>query len=404
MLEKYLILMAMKGIAFPIAKRKNHLGELLINYYSEEVLDIFDSSNLSWLDYVFSKNRFKRIHPLRHLLLMRSLAGSVKEFFEGEYSYEPFGKGPWICMNPLSDHYLEKRVSRVEISVHNGNREIQGDFICECGFVYRLRSWESSPLEVQHFSNRIIKKGTVWETEFLKLVNSGASMNEISKKTHLSKHTIRKILREGVVDPIQNNIRNIQKISLENREQKTKNYRKIWMKLREEFPLYSRTELAQLDRAAFTWLHKFDKEWLEANSPASNHGKKLKTEAEYYRDDLMLLEMAQTVFNKWSEYEKNLGKLMRKSYWSFCEIIGSTHRLLRKKDYYPMTVDFIKSVEESVVEFQKRKAKHVLVTHFKDSYVTKYQLTEKAGIRKTIKPETEIFVEELIKKHNSLLK
>jgi|HigsolmetaAR204D_1030405.scaffolds.fasta_scaffold02111_5 hypothetical protein len=47
---------------------------------------------------------------------------------------------------------------------------------------------------------------------------------------------------------------------------------------------YSRTELAQLDRAAFTWLHKFHKEWLEANSPASNHGKKLKTEAEYYRE------------------------------------------------------------------------------------------------------------------------
>jgi hypothetical protein len=42
-----------------------------------------------------------------------------------------------------------------------------------------------------------------------------------------------------------------------------------------------------------------------------------------------------------------------------------------------------------------------LTLHFKDDYVTKYKLTEIAGIRRTMGPEVEGFVEKLIEKHNA---
>lgn len=67
---------------------------------------------------------------------MRCLCGSVKNFFEDEYMYEPFGKGPWVCMNPLANHYLKKCVEKVEIGIFGMHPKIQGGFECTCGYIY----------------------------------------------------------------------------------------------------------------------------------------------------------------------------------------------------------------------------------------------------------------------------
>lgn len=81
-------------------------------------------------------------YPIRHLLIMRCLCGSAKKFFEEDFVFAPFGKGPWLCMNKLADHYLEKCVETIEVTIHSTNRRIQGEFRCNCGFTYRLREWE----------------------------------------------------------------------------------------------------------------------------------------------------------------------------------------------------------------------------------------------------------------------
>ena len=83
----------------------------------------------------------------------------------------------------------------MEISVHGFNREVQGDFTCNCGFIYRLRK-KKDPLNILYWSNRIVEKGHVWEREFNKLLSSGCTQKEIAMKTGLTPPTIRKILRD----------------------------------------------------------------------------------------------------------------------------------------------------------------------------------------------------------------
>ena len=65
-------------------------------------------------------------------------------------------------MNPLADHYLEKCIENIEVGTHDAYRILRGDFTCKCGFKYRLIFPEKNPLEVTHFSQRIIRRGEIW--------------------------------------------------------------------------------------------------------------------------------------------------------------------------------------------------------------------------------------------------
>ncbi len=106
--------MEIKGIAYPVLQRENRLKSLMTSYYPPEFLEILNSdlNNSSWLPKFTSNKIVNNLHPIRHLLLMRLLSGSARDFYENEYLYKPFGTGPWICMNPLADHYLKKVVKK----------------------------------------------------------------------------------------------------------------------------------------------------------------------------------------------------------------------------------------------------------------------------------------------------
>lgn len=60
-------------------------------------------------------------------------------------TFEPFRMGPWICMNPFSDHYLEHCIHDVDYGVEKTNLVLKADFKCRCGFTYRLFSPEKNP-------------------------------------------------------------------------------------------------------------------------------------------------------------------------------------------------------------------------------------------------------------------
>lgn len=178
-------------------------------------------------------------------------------------------------MNSLSNHYLQKCVDKVEISVHGLNREIQGDFECDCGYIYRLREWEQNPLEVAFFNNRIIQKGHVWEVEFSKLLSSGLTQKEIAMKTGFTPPTIRKILKDRKNVPIKKSREDSLKVA---REKKTAQYKHKWIQLRNKYPAYTRAKLSGLNRAAYAWLSNYERAWLEEHSPLKVLGKHSKKE------------------------------------------------------------------------------------------------------------------------------
>lgn len=407
--KKYETLFQIKGIAYPNLNRHKKLNELVLNYYSIEFLELLNSSfkvndNSSWLKFTNGVKVLKHLHPIRHLLLIRSLCGSARNFFENEYTYEPFGKGPWICMNPLANHYLEEVVEKVDISIHQGNREVQGDMICSCGFIYRLRAWEKSPLEVKYFSNRIMKKGHIWEKRFDELLRQNLTMDEIAQCTNLSRPTIRKLLRDKA-----NRYNNkIQKEKKRNEEiyEKTKKYKKMWLDLRVKYPTYGRQELNNKNRAIYAWLRKYDVDWLEVNSPEP----KLKYNPRKGKKDLQkadteFLIKAKEIVKEWPNYEKIEKKLVRKSIPRIAHLIGLGKSLSRKRDQLQLTFNYLDSAHETVKDFQKRRVRNLLEIKFKDEIVSVNKVAEAVGVRKKIREgsgdEIKEYIEYLVEKHNN---
>jgi len=406
--KKYVTLLEIKGIAYPMLKREQRLKDLMLDYYPHDFLEMLNSSfskNTSWLPKFNGNNRVTILHPIRHLLLMRLLCGSAREFFEIEYEYKPFGNGPWICMNPFADHYLEKLVKTVDVSIHNGNGNIQGDMKCSCGFVYRMRVWEKSPLEIEYFSNRIMEKGPIWEQKFNELLKQRLTINEIAQRSKMTRPTIRKILRnrENFNDRDFKQLEKYEKIN-----EKTTRYKKIWLDLRTKYPEYYRNDLNSANRAVYAWLRKYDKEWLEANSPEIKKiyiGKKKEYSLEEDRD---LLEKTQKIITTWSEIEKERSKLLRKSKYRLQKLLAIDENYQNVRKRYPLTADYIDSIEESTEEFRKRKVRSVMEVKFKNEEVSFNKVAEAAGLRGYLRgngqEEIKQYIHKLVMDHNDIMK
>lgn len=118
----------------------------MLNYYLKEFLKMLDSDfeiedKSNWLNDFWE--RLQCIIVINTTFVNNALfMWFSKKFFEEDFVFAPFGKGPWLCMNKLADHYLEKCVETIEVTIHSTNRRIQGEFRCNCGFTYRLREWE----------------------------------------------------------------------------------------------------------------------------------------------------------------------------------------------------------------------------------------------------------------------
>lgn len=110
-------------------------------------------------------NRFQ--HPLYHLLLIHFLGYTVKTFLELPTEYQPFGRGPWPCLNPLSDHYRKPRIQEVQITIERHSRPV-GTFACSCGFAYVRRGPDRTP-EDRFRISRYASFGPIWEAELKKL-------------------------------------------------------------------------------------------------------------------------------------------------------------------------------------------------------------------------------------------
>jgi hypothetical protein len=182
------------------------------------------------------------------------------------------------------------------------------------------------------------------------------------------------------------------------RKKKTATYRKVWKNAVNSNPGHTRIELANLNRAAFSWLHQFDSEWLEENSPKSQKGYRRKGKGDFEDKDLLMLKEAQLINDQWEQQEKIIGQIRRKSFSAICDLLG---RSTIEKEKFPTTYNYVKSIQESREEFQKRKIILGLETYFKDKNMTKYQLLERTGLRKIIKPSVIPFVDEMLEKHNN---
>lgn len=396
-LQKYESLLGNKGLLYPFSMRKKKLTDMIMSNYPMEFLIILNSNINSWLPSM-TAYEMCNLHPVRHILIMQLLCGSASNFFENEFLYEPFGKGPWICMNPLSNHYLEHVVKNMSINISkHDNGNFHGVMKCDCGYEYRLKEGESSPLEVKYFFLRVENRGETWNREFKKLIESNKTMKEIGEITKLSWDTI--IRQKEEIYKISSN----EETEFELKNEVVNKYRDKFLKLVNQTTGLSRTDIQNADRNTYYWLIRNDREWFESNAPEIKNKKGRKLKVDYSNDDNDLLEKASLLLINWATYENNLNKYVRKSKWKLLELLK-----IRKSDEYlkkrfPNTFKFIIENTETTDSFLVRKVNHSLETELKNEKLSVWNVISKLKFNIKVGSTRWKLIEDLIKVHNEKL-
>lgn len=397
--EKYYKFFKICGIASQPNQIKSKLTNLLLSRFNEETLDILNSNPLKndWLSHLNVK-RIKSIHPIRHILLMMTLNESVQKFINTTPHYEPFGEGPWICMNPLSNHYLEEVISHNNV-IYNRNvtyNRNQGLFTCNCGFAYVLYDGEKNPCEIKNFYYRIKAKGKEWEREFDKLVNKGMSIKDIAEITKINKDKVSKIIREGhnyiEIGKMRKKQERIEKKLIQENADKEE-----WLKLLKKYPNYSRSVLKNKNRNLHSRLARSDKNWLNLNSPDIISGKTKVSEEIYHKRDLNFLKKAKSILNNWSLYEKQAGGIIKRTQSSIYFRIGMN---IRHKENYPLSIKYIATFIESKEDYQIRLIDQCIENHFTDNKITKYKIIATSGLW-NLEPKAEKYLEEIVQTYDN---
>lgn len=394
--EKYYEFIKISGIASQPLQIKSKLADLVLSRFNEETLDVLNSNPLKndWLSHL-SVERLKNIHPIRHILLMMTLNESVQNFLNTTPHYQPFGIGPWPCMNPLSKHYLEEVISNINITHNTARNEFQGLFLCSCGFAYVLYEGEKSPYEIKAFHHRVKAKGKEWEREFDILVSKGISVKDIAEITNISKGTVLRRIREGhnyvEIGRKKKKQEFKEKISIQEKADKEE-----WFKLTNKFPNYSRSELRVNFQNLYERLARNDRKWLNLNLPNSKRGKGKTSEEINHKRDLSLLKKAKNILNNWPLYEKQAGKIIKRTQYTLYSRIGINKKFEEK---YPISVKYISTFIESKEDYQIRLIDQCIENHFTDEEIKKYKILMISGLR-NLEPKAEKHLEEIMQVSN----
>ncbi|MDS0527610.1 TnsD family transposase [Clostridium sp. SHJSY1] len=146
-----------------------------------------------------------------------------------------------------------------------------------------------------------------------------------------------------------------QKVYKEKSNEETQKYRTKWSNLLNEYPSYNTTKIRKIDISTYTWLYKYDNEWLKQNSPRRNR-KGNNSKIDWDKRDLELLEQVKKAVEDILESE---GKPERVSVGAIGRKIGNRYLLGRNLYRLKETKEYLDENIESIEEFQKRRYRWV---------------------------------------------
>jgi transposase len=273
--RRYLRLLLEHGVATYSGKVDHtRLKVRFLDHYSPELLERLRCGlelRYHWLRRLV--NDWKRArHPLHHLLLMQFLGCPAEKFFRLPIEVEPFGKGPWPCLNITGGHYREDHILECQIgNMTDKSGRISGTFRCECGFSYRRIGPDTSN-ERRYQYDLLMSFGETWYEKLRELRAGNRSREEMAQALGVSVLTVR-----GEVRRLERSRES--GMPLAQRYQRSRNdpalidpeildrQRKQWLEVANENPNAGRSMLASKASYSYHWLFKYDRRWLGENSP-----------------------------------------------------------------------------------------------------------------------------------------
>jgi predicted transcriptional regulator len=332
--------------------RRQELANALIQYYGLEFLKQVSCDGVdSWLK-VMLGNRGTMVHPLRHLLLMGFLGLTPKKFFSVEIEkFSPFGEGPWVCLNPVADHYLQPVITHCDITRNIHNLPV-GKFTCDCGFIYSRTGPDKQDSD-SHKIGRMISYGPIWDRELLRLKNEEKISNkEIAAILKVSSLIVKNHLKrlnseeETNVDDKSDQTEEFIK--------KRKKYRTSWLEAMDKNIDKSKTELQKIATAVYSWLYRNDREWFVQHSPKLKKGNFEGHRVDWNQRDEDMVKQVIDAASKISVYNGKPTRITKKGVGTY---IGKYHLLKYNFELLPKTTKVLESVLESKEQFQIRYVK-----------------------------------------------
>lgn len=380
-LEKYKNMLYEKGLTTTSKRvKQRELYEEFISFYGEEFLkhmesEIDDDDEYNWLR-VITRGLSRTVHPIRHILMINFLCGDIETFFKDiRGKFNPFGKGPWPCLNRASDHYRRNKVRDLKITEDYKTRVPVGTFSCECGFVYS-RKGPDKVYEDRYKVGRIKSFGGVWENKLKEyLEEEKYGLRELSRLMNCDPKTILKfknILSQEAVKSDK---------PIEEKEQSDnfiEEYKINVLKCMELNPQTTRTEIRRLCKKEYIYLYRRERNWLYSNLP-----KKIAKVNENKVVDWD--ERDKEILNKLKKAYKELvnsDKPIRISKSSIGKVSGVIVALEKNLDKLPETKAYLDKVVETTGEFQVRRCKNIIDEKVKNGEEIKlWELKRAAALR-----------------------
>lgn len=385
-LKKYKNLLYKRGLTTSAMRvKQRELYEEFIGFYGEEFLEIMESSidnddEYNWLR-VITRDLSRAVHPIRHLLLINFLMGNIEEFFEDiNKKFNPFGEGPWPCLNKIANHYRMNVVKNLKITEDYKTRLPVGTFSCDCDFVYSRKGPDKDETD-KYKIGRIRSFGKVWEDRLkVYLKEEKYGLRELARLMYCDPKTIWKfdyLLGINYFNRCKNAIDSEYKEQIRDIGLLEK-YKKYILKSIERNPIITRTKLREICKKEYIYLYRWDKKWLHDNLPnetkSINHNKKV----------------------DWNQRDKEIIALLKSKYKEFLsrdiairitksrigKSLGILADLEKNLSKLPETEKYLKDITETVEEFQIRRCKNIIDNKLqKDEEIKLWELQRLAGIR-----------------------
>lgn len=392
--EKYKILLSNKGLLSLNGNiRQQDLSTMFYNFYGGEVLNLLQSSididnQTCWLKTITRKHR-KTFHPIRHILLILFLGESLHSLktINIENPIKPFGIGAFPCLNIASEHYKQKIINNVEISISKTNLLI-GTFECNCGFIYTRRGPDPERKELYNIS-RVKQFGDIWLSKLKQLINENRySYREIAKRLNADTNTIIKYSKS---------IPSVLDLNNPNPKSLKPNYRKQWRLLMKQNQTLTKTELRKKAPNIFAWLYRNDRNWLDVNSPEPKKGGNKHRRVNWKkRDNELSLEMIPIIVDLF-----NQSKPIRVTKSTIGKRLNKLSLIEKNINKLPKVQFIFSEVAETIEEFQKRRiiwAAEQLIR--KGEPMKAWRIKKIAGLNSNLSPVIERAIQTTLMENN----
>lgn len=379
--------------------RQADLIDSFINFYGDRFLYKIgcpiERNTENWLTKLVRKPRTSA-HPLKHILFMRFIGLTPEEFFKHDSEIHPFGKGPWICLNPASDHYKQEVINDCKVTRDSKTGDPSGTFSCSCGFIYTRRGPDKEDADKFRIG-RIKEFGPIWTEKLISLrIKDNKGLRETARILKVDPKTIKNQLekwsKEGKgSSPI---------IDYSNKQKCI--YRNYWLETVRLNEGKSRTEIRKLAKAEFMWLYRHDRKWLDNNSPQKIARRKFKDNRVDWkkRDKDLSTEVMKIITKELSSFSK---KPERLTVSMIGKKIGYLSLLQRHLNKLPITEKVLNEGIESTIDFQVRRVKYAAnQIREREELIRRWKIVREAGLRPGYSSKVQKAIEEEISKDNIL--